>query len=83
MSVLTGIRLLAGVTQKDVAQKLGVTNATVSGWERGVSKPPIGKVPAMAEIYNLPPNIMFDILVGKKPTVTVFIEPDNKQRQTE
>lgn len=33
------IRLENGMTQSEFAKELGVTQATVSGWERGLSEP--------------------------------------------
>ena len=41
-SFISELRKEKGLTQEQLGEKLGVTNKTVSGWERGTYLPPAG-----------------------------------------
>ena len=45
-------RLKAGLTQKYVAEQLGVTQAAVSQWETGLTKPQTSLLPKIAQLYS-------------------------------
>ena len=42
-----------GMTQLELAQKMGVTDKAVSKWERDLSCPDINSIPALAEILGV------------------------------
>lgn len=46
-------RVNAGLTQKEAAQKLGVSEDVVSNWERGLTVPRIDQIPAIEAAYGL------------------------------
>ena len=50
---LSALRRSNGYTQQEVAEKLGVSNKTVSCWERDSSYPDISMIPAIAELYGV------------------------------
>lgn len=50
---LTTLRRANGYTQQEVADKLGVSNRTLSAWERGASMPDILLLPALADLYGV------------------------------
>lgn len=50
---LASLRKAAGMTQQDVADRLGVSNKTVSKWESGGGFPDIAILPALAELYGV------------------------------
>ena len=54
-------RKKSGLTQEELAQKLGVTNQSVSKWESAQCCPDIGLIPKLAEIFN----VSIDELFGK------------------
>lgn len=63
MGVSDNIRRLrtdAGLTQEQLADKLGVTRATVTQWETGWSQPRMGKVSQLASLFNVPLSIIVD-----------------------
>ncbi|HIT44787.1 MAG TPA: helix-turn-helix domain-containing protein [Candidatus Aphodovivens excrementavium] len=43
------LRSEKGMTQLDLARKMGVTDKAVSKWERGLSIPDVGSLPKLAE----------------------------------
>lgn len=50
---MSALRRSSGYTQQDVAEKLGVSNKTISSWERDASSPDISLIPAIAELYGV------------------------------
>ncbi len=61
-SYLAALRKGAGMTQQEVADRLGVSNKTVSKWESGGGFPDIAILPALAELYGVTAD---DILAGE------------------
>ena len=51
--LISKIRKEKGMTQKDLADKLNVTDRAVSKWERGLSYPDTASLPALAEILGV------------------------------
>lgn len=49
---LKGARANAGLTQKWVANKMNVSNKTVSAWENGPAVPNIRQVNKLCELYG-------------------------------
>ncbi|MGN1194394.1 MAG: helix-turn-helix domain-containing protein, partial [Acutalibacteraceae bacterium] len=47
------LRKSRGMTQKELAEKLGVSDKTVSHWERDESAPDISLIPVIAEIFSV------------------------------
>ncbi len=50
---LSVLRKSKGMTQQEVADSLGVSNKTVSGWETGAPCPDISMLPAIAELFGV------------------------------
>lgn len=46
-------RIDAGLSQNDVAKKLGIHQSNISDWENNVSRPEYEKLIQLAEIYNV------------------------------
>lgn len=47
-------REMLGFTQKELAERLGVTEKAVSSWEVNASTPRIGKLQMMSELFHVP-----------------------------
>lgn len=57
-------RSTVGLSQIDVATKLGYsTPQFISNWERGISQPPLGALPKIAEMYKVDVDNLFDVLL--------------------
>lgn len=50
---LAALRKSKGYTQQEAADRLGVSNKTISSWETGASCPDISMLPAIAELYGV------------------------------
>lgn len=53
-SVIAETRKAKGITQKQLAEKLGVTDKAVSKWERGINYPDIELFKPLAEVLEIP-----------------------------
>ena len=62
---LAMLRKIKGMTQQEAADRLGVSNKTVSKWESGGGFPDITVLPALAELYGVTAD---DILAGETLT---------------
>ncbi len=51
---LKAARVNAGLTQKEAATSLGVSNKTLSNWENGVSVPKANQIDPICSLYNVP-----------------------------
>jgi repressor LexA len=82
MSVSTNIkrlRLAAGLTQEQLADKLGITRSTITQWETGWSQPRMGMAEQLAQSFNIPlSELVTDFecdlpngAIGLKPVETV------------
>lgn len=51
--IISALRKEKGMTQKNVADKLGITDKAVSKWERDVAFPDTATIPKLAEILGV------------------------------
>lgn len=51
--VISGRRKELGMTQKDLAEKLNITDKAVSKWERGIACPDTAAIPMLAQILGI------------------------------
>ena len=77
---ITALRKANGMTQKDLAEQLNVSDKTVSRWERDEGTPDLAMIPVLAEIFGVtcdellrgerkPPADRADISVESEKTV--------------
>ena len=50
---LKAARVNAGLSQKEAADRLGISNKTLGNWENGVSFPPADMIPKICALYNI------------------------------
>lgn len=50
---LKAARVNAGLTQKEAAAKLNVSNKTLGNWENGLSLPNVKNVSALCALYSV------------------------------
>ena len=84
---IAALRKANGMTQKDLAEKLNVSDKTVSRWERDDGAPDLAAIPVIAEIFDVTCD---ELLRGerKSPTERAVATEENeptpkaeKQRQ--
>lgn len=53
-------REAAGISQSELARRLGLDSTTVNKWEAGASLPRLGNLIAMAGVLQCPPGELLD-----------------------
>lgn len=59
--IISFLRKERGMTQKDLAEKMGVTDKAVSKWERDLSCPDVTTIPRLAEALNTTVERLLDV----------------------
>lgn len=72
--MISSLRKDKGMTQLELAEKMGVTDKAVSKWERDLSCPDINSIPKLAEILEISVD---DLMQGKTGTK----EQDTKEKK--
>ena len=52
-AMIAAMRKEQGMTQLELAEKMGVTDKAVSKWERDLSFPDVNSIPRLAEIFDV------------------------------
>ena len=60
------LRYKAGLTQEQLAERLGVSAQSVSKWENAVSMPDISLLPVLAEVFGASIDELFDLTAEQK-----------------
>ena len=72
-------RKTLGMTQEDLAQKLGVTNQAVSKWELEQACPDVMLLPALADIFDIAIDALFGRESNRQGTVCADLDwPDDE-----
>lgn len=69
-SMIAEFRKEKGMTQVELAEKMGVTDKAVSKWERDLSFPDVNTIPKLAEIFNVTVDELMQV------------KPDTKENRT-
>ena len=56
---LEAVRVNAGMSQKEWAKKLGVSNNTFTKWEKGNTEPTLSQVREMSLLSGIPMDFIF------------------------
>ena len=65
------------ITQKQLADKLGVKHNTISVWENGVNSIDIATLFQVCKIFGITVNDMYDITADSKPgTLAAYFDGD-------
>ncbi len=65
------LRRRSGITQRELGERLGVSNRAVSKWETGLALPSTENVYKLAKIFNVPVDYFF----SSEPASEVGDEP--------
>ena len=67
--MISSLRKSNGMTQLELADKMGVTDKAVSKWERDLSCPDINSIPKLAEIFGISVDELIQIKTESKENV--------------
>lgn len=59
---LRELRIKSGLTQNEIATKLGVSGQTILNWENGIYEPKINQLIQLADLFN----VSVDYLIERK-----------------
>ena len=65
--VISSRRKELGMTQKDLAEKLNITDKAVSKWERGIACPDTAAIPKLAQMLGISLEELMDAEPARKP----------------
>lgn len=54
-----------GLSQKEFAKLIGVSNARVSNWEQGLNRPDVDILASICNVLRVDPNELLDIRLNK------------------
>jgi transcriptional regulator with XRE-family HTH domain len=60
MTTIRALRISAGLSQKEFAEALGLSQVSVWQWEHGESLPTADKLPAIAKVLGCTINELFN-----------------------
>lgn len=46
-------RVNVGFSLKEAADRLGISSKTLANWEKGITFPPVDKIPLICELYGV------------------------------
>lgn len=72
------MRKANGMTQRELAEKLNVSDKAISRWERDESAPDLTLIPALAEIFGITSD---ELLKGEKNSL--LLESEKKEKKVE
>lgn len=65
-NIIRATRLRQNITQRELAERIGVSNKAVSKWERGYGAPDLSLVPALAEALGLDTKALLNGDLGER-----------------
>lgn len=68
--VVSSLRKERGMTQSELAEKMGVTDKAVSKWERDLSFPDINSIPKLAEIFEVSVDELMQVKTETKDNMS-------------
>lgn len=76
---IASLRKKAGLTQEELAEKLGISPQAVSKWENDISCPDIMSIPNVAKILG----VSTDTLLSGEATAPVSYVPEGQRKKTD
>lgn len=68
--MISSLRKEKGMTQLELAEKMGVTDKAVSKWERDLSFPDINSIPKLAEIFEISVDDLMQVKTETKENMS-------------
>ena len=66
--VIRNARKSLGLTQRQLAEKIGVANTSISNWEKGLSRPDADLIQELCRVLQLQPNDIYGTGEGSAET---------------
>lgn len=69
--MISSLRKEKGMTQLELAEKMGVTDKAVSKWERDLSFPDINSIPKLAEVFEVSVDELMQVKTETKENMSI------------
>lgn len=79
---LKKLRKHFSLTQREVAERIGISNHAISKWENGINQPDLSSLRAVCEIYQISIEQFFRIAAGEEVEIVLAPAP-TAQAETE
>ena len=73
--MISSLRKENGMTQLELAEKMGVTDKAVSKWERDLSCPDVNTIPKLAEVFGISVDDLMQIKAESQTEAKKGITP--------
>lgn len=70
-AMIAHYRKLGDLTQRELAEQVGVSAQAVSRWEQGASYPDITLLPALAQLFNVSTDELFGRVIEREITYSL------------
>ena len=77
-AILKELRISVGLTQKELATKLGIGQSTIVGYEKGIREPTVSNLALYAKYFN----ISIDYITGLEDDFGVWVDDKEKKPDT-
>lgn len=78
---IKNLREKAGMTQTELADKLGLSKSVISAYEKGIRNPSYKILPLLAETFNVTELYFFEKGEWQNQPITIDISDLNKDQQ--
>lgn len=78
---IKNLREKAGMSQTELADKLGLSKSVISAYEKGIRNPSFKVLPLLAKIFNVSETHFFEKGEWGKQAVTIDISDLNQDQQ--
>lgn len=75
------LREKAGMTQTELADKLGLSKSVISAYEKGIRNPSYKVLPLLAKVFNVPELYFFEKGQWQHEPITIDISDLNVDQQ--
>ena len=72
-------RKAAGLTQRQLAEKVNVSNTSISNWEKNLSRPDPDTIQHLCWALNVQPNYFFSIGISSIPPTNIIPMPEMRR----
>lgn len=69
--MISSLRKENGMTQLELAEKMGVTDKAVSKWERDLSCPDVNSLPKLAEIFQISVDELMQVKIAESSGTSI------------
>lgn len=77
-TMIASLRKEHGMTQLELAEKMGVTDKAVSKWERDLSCPDVNTIPTLAEVFGISVDELMQVKTnsagGQKKDISPMVD---------